>query len=251
MTRTSIALVAGILCQSAFVLAVIAMMIGLHGEMRGYGISFGGWEGMLWNCILLLLFPLVHSVLLGSRGRRFLSRLAPGEFGRHLITTSFVTISSLQLIALFVLWSPIGGVSWQPEGWLRVGWEMLYVASWLLLGVAMVHAGLGIQMGFLGWTSVLKGVEPVYPSFPQGGLYTLCRHPVYFAMALVSSTGPVWTIDHGLICAIFLLYCIVGPAIKDRRFQRMFGEKFSLYRERMPFFPTPKSVVRAVRHMRV
>ncbi len=222
------------------------MAIGLHGEMTGlFPFKTLRW-GVVWDCFITLLFPVLHSLLLSNKGRRCLASLVPGETGRHLVTTTFVIIASLQLIALFLLWSHLGRSEWTPPTTIRPLWELLYLLSWVLLTVAMVKAGLGIQMGLLGWTSVLRGKPPHYPSFPTGGLYTVCRHPVYFAMALVSCTGPVWNIDHAIIALIFTFYCVVGPLLKERRLVKQFGTPFLEYRQRTPFFPTPRSLTRAL-----
>jgi protein-S-isoprenylcysteine O-methyltransferase Ste14 len=241
-----LALVSGGVCQISFFAAVAVMAIGLHGEMTGLVTTSTSWLGTVWNCLLLLLFPVLHSLLLGSKGRKVMAAILPGETGRHLVTTTFVTIASLQLIALFLLWSHLGGSEWRPHPAATPVWQACYVGAWLLLAVSMVQAGLGVQMGLLGWTSVLRGVAPHYPSFRTTGLYTICRQPVYFSMALVSCTGPVWNLDHAIIAAVFTTYCVVGPMFKERRLEKHFGAEFKAYRENIPFFPTPRSIIRAL-----
>jgi protein-S-isoprenylcysteine O-methyltransferase Ste14 len=242
-----LALVSGVVCQISFLAAVGVMAIGLHGEMVGLAPIQTVGFGAIWNGLLLLLFPSLHSLLLSSKGRQVVAALLPGETGRHLVTTTFVTIASLQLIALFLLWAHLGQAEWRPPETIRPFWEISYAASWILLAIAMVQAGLGIQMGLLGWTSVLKGKAPRYPSFPTGGLYTVCRHPVYFAMALVSCTGPIWNLDHAVIASVFTTYCIIGPIFKERRIEKHFGAEFAAYRQDIPFFPTPRSILRGLR----
>lgn len=79
------------------------------------------------------------------------------------------------------------------------------------------------------------------------GLYRICRHPVYFAMALVSCTGPVWNIDHAVIAFVFTNYCVVGPTVKERRLEKHFGADFAAYRENTPFFRTSRSVGHVLR----
>lgn len=102
-------------------------------------------------------------------------------------------------------------------------------------------------MGLLGWTSVLRGIAPRYPSLPTTGLYAVCRHPVYFAMALVSCIGPVWNIDHAVIAFVFTAHCVVGPVLKERRLEKHFGAECAAYRENLPFFPTCRSLGHALR----
>jgi len=244
--RKAIALLFGLVCQICFSLAVYYMAFGLHGEMRGGDlVSQSSALRVTWNLFLLFQFPILHSAFLSAWGRKLLTHLAPYGLGRQLVSTTFVTLASMQLVALFALWSHIDTTSWEAHGELASIWEGIYACSWIMLAISMVHAGLGIQMGLLGWTSLLRDKPVSYPSFSQRGLYRICRHPVYLSMALVSCTGPVWNWDHAMIASVFLTYCILGPIHKERRLTKYYGEAFSSYAERTPFFPTPRSIVRA------
>jgi protein-S-isoprenylcysteine O-methyltransferase Ste14 len=241
-----LALSLGILCHLSFAGAVGVMMAALFGSMRISSPSLSWGAALAIDLILLLQFPLLHSLMLRPSGRAFLSRLFPGELGKHLVTTTFVIAASTQLLLLFTLWAHIGSFEWRPPQPLMMAWTTIYGASWILLAIAMTNAGLGTQMGFLGWTAVYRGKAPVYSSFPQHGLYRICRHPVYFAMALVSTTGPVWNIDHLIVATIFVTYCVVGPRVKERRLLKAFGPTFETHMRELPFFPTPRSCWRAL-----
>lgn len=239
-----IACMLGLLCHLSFFAAVGVMFYGLWGGLDvGIGHLRGVWA-VLEDLILVLQFPIIHSLMLHKSGREFLQGLFPGDVGKQLVSTTFVLCASLQLIALFSLWSPLGGVWWQPQGYVEGVWEGMYCLSWVFLAVAMYQAGLGTQMGYLGWWSVVRGTNPIYPPLKQSGLYRLCRHPVYLAMLLVALTGPLWTIDHLVIAGVFSVYCVLGPWAKERRYRKLFGEEFLRYRERTPFFPTPDSLWR-------
>jgi hypothetical protein len=98
-----------------------------------------------------------------------LARLAPGDTGRTLSTTTYVAIAAAQVFALFAFWSPTGVIWWQAEGSARVAITALYVVSWLLLGKSMLDAGLALQTGSLGWTALLRGRKPIYPRCPPLG----------------------------------------------------------------------------------
>lgn len=241
-----LALSLGVLCHLSFCAAVVMMAVALFGDMRINPLSLP-WAGALSVDLLLLIqFPLLHSVMLRPSGRAFLSRLFPGDLGKHLVTTTFVIAASAQLLLLFTLWTRISDFDWSPPQPLLGAWTLVYGAAWILLAIAMTNAGLGTQMGFLGWTAVYRGHVPMYRSFPQHGLYKVCRHPVYFAMALVSVTGPVWNIDHLIIALVFVTYCVVGPRMKERRLLKSFGSAFETHMKEMPFFPTPRSCWRAL-----
>lgn len=246
MRTKALALTLGVVCHLSFIAAVIMMMVALFGGMSPFAPKLSPGLALVADLILLSQFPLLHTLMLRPSGRRVLSSLFPGELGNHLVTTTFVIAASLQLLVLFLLWSHIGTYQWEPSGILRAIWTAVYAASWVLLGIAMTNAGLGTQMGYLGWSSVYRGKIPQYPSFPRHGLYRVCRHPVYFAMALVSCTGPIWNIDHAIIAGVFLTYCVLGPVFKERRLLAIHGAEFARHLQEAPFFPTPSSCWKAL-----
>ena len=234
--RRLIALAYGVATHGLFLVGVGAMAWSLWGELR---LGFGRLEGsgrVAVNLALLLQFPLLHSWLLGSKGRACLGRAAPSSARSSLGTTLFAAAASLQLLLVFGAWSPGPGPSWQPEGGLLVVWTGAYVASWLLLGKAMLDAGLGIQLGYLGWVALLRGVPPRYGALAEHGLFRRCRQPIYLAFALILWTGPVWNADHLLVALVWSAYCYVGPRFKERRYAARFGRTFDAYRARVPYF---------------
>jgi methanethiol S-methyltransferase len=98
--------------------------------------------------------PLCIRFLLTDRGRAVLARLAPAGMGAALSTTISVPIASLQIFALFALWSPSGKIWWQAEGASLALVTALYATAWLLLGKAMVDAGLPLQHAAVGLNTV-------------------------------------------------------------------------------------------------
>ncbi|MBL4848267.1 MAG: isoprenylcysteine carboxylmethyltransferase family protein [Planctomycetes bacterium] len=232
-----LALLYGAVCHLSFLAGVAAMVYALHeGLQSGQG-PFRGWAAVAANAALVLQFPLVHSYVLSKRGRPLLARLAPAGLGRPLATTLFATFASLQLLAVFTLWSPSGIVWFEPVGAARIGFQVAYGVSWVLVVKTMGDAGLGTQLGYLGWFSLARGKQPTYPPFPQQKSFKVCRQPVYLAFALTLWTGPVWTPDHLAIALIWTGYCALGPLVKERRYEALYGEEFRRYQEVVPFFP--------------
>jgi protein-S-isoprenylcysteine O-methyltransferase Ste14 len=236
-----VALSYGLLCHVTFVAGIAAMVASLYSGMRlGHG-PFSGLGAFGWDVFLVIQFAFLHSFLLTDRGRRFLAKLAPAELGRPLASTTFALISSLQLLITFGAWSQLGGVWWEPHGWLR--WIVCgaYAASWGFLLKAMHDAGLATQTGFLGWGAIVRNREPSYGGFTPRGTFRYVRQPIYLAFACTLWTGPVWTPDHLLLALAWTSYCVFGPRLKERRYLRVYGERFARYREAVPYWlPRPR-----------
>ena len=137
----------------------------------------------LTNALLIFQLPIAHSLLLTGPGMKWLARLVPGPHGATLGTTTYAMIASVQLLALFVLWTPSGIVWWQAEGWVFYLVTALYVASWALLIKASWDPGAAVQSGALGWTSLMQNAKPVFPDMPTTGLCRVIRQPTYVAFA--------------------------------------------------------------------
>ena len=235
--RRAIAL--GIACHTTFLLAIATMIASLH---EGMQIGLGrlarapAWTA---NAALALSFPLLHSWLLTRPGGRLLDGLL-GDRGGRLRSTTYALVASLQLLAIFALWSPSGQELWHARNGARVVSELLFASSWVLLAWAMYDAGLAIQTGWLGWSSVLRGHVPRFKPFPTHGLYRFTRQPVYVAFACTLWTSPVLTTDGVLIAFLWTLYCLVGPLHKETRLLACEPVHYRNYQSEVPYFiPRP------------
>ena len=233
--RIALALGMGLLCHTLFAAAVLAMMVAMFSGLSG---SLGTASG-LWavgaNAALILQFPLVHSLLLTRRGGQWLTRLIPGPHGATLATTSYAIIASVQLLALFALWTPSGSVWWRAEGAAFWAISALYAASWLLLIKASFDAGTEVQSGALGWLSLVARIRPIFPDMPTQGLFRLIRQPIYVAFAMTLWTVTVWTPDQLVLAVSYTAYCMLAPRLKERRFAARYGDRFDRYRGQVPY----------------
>ena len=243
--RIALALIMGVLCHVVFAVAVLAMIGAMFfGMSESFGTVPWPWA-LLANAALILQFPLAHSFFLTGRGGRWLARLVPGPHGRTLATTTYALIASIQLAALFLLWTPSGIVWWRAEG--AVFWLICsaYAASWLLLIKASFDAGAEVQSGALGWMSLLGRIKPKFPDMPTLGLFRVIRQPIYVAFALTLWTVPVWTPDQLALAISLTAYCLLAPRLKERRFAARYGERFERYREKVPYaLPRPRTLTR-------
>jgi len=233
--RIAVALMYGALCHLLFALAVLSMIIVMF---FGMSLSFGAvpapWS-LLANAMLIAQFPLVHSLLLRPQGGRFLGKLAPAGHGKTLATTTYAIIASVQLLALFTLWTPSGIIWWQAEGWVFGLICALYALSWLMLTWASYDAGAEVQSGALGWMSLMQDIKPVFPDMPTAGLFAIIRQPIYVAFALTTWTVPVWTPDQLFLATMLTVYCLAAPRLKERRFAKRYGARFEDYKREVPY----------------
>jgi protein-S-isoprenylcysteine O-methyltransferase Ste14 len=224
------------LCHAVFLLAVGSMALALATGMQlGRG-RLPGALGLAADLLLVLQFPLLHSFLLSRRGRPWLQRLSPVGHGRTLAPSTYVLLGSLQLLLAFWCWTPSGIVWHAPSGtsgWLQYG---LFAAAWLFLGRALWDAGLGLQTGAVGWWALLRGKPVDYGSMPTRGLFARCRQPIYLGFALVMTTAPTWTPDWLLLASVWNAYCVLGPRLKESRWEVTFGDRFRAYRSTVPYF---------------
>lgn len=226
----------GVVCHGCFAIAIAAMILGLD---RGLTIGRGALHGAaawLANTGLALQFPVLHSALLTPRGQRWLVRVVPGRLGRELRTTSYALLASLQILATFALWSPSGAVWWSASAVAPGASRLAFAAAWLLVGKAMLDAGLDLQSGFLGWGAVVRNRAPSYRAFPQHGLFRFTRQPVYVAFTLTLWTAPVITPDRLLLGGLWTLYCVVGPRLKERRYLARHPTAYRRFQARVPYW---------------
>jgi ubiquinone biosynthesis O-methyltransferase len=239
--RTSLAWSYGIVCHVLFAVGVGSMIMVMFTGMTASLGSVGPPGSYVANALLLLQFPLLHSLLLTRRGSRALSLLAPGGLGSALATTTYGAVASAQVGLLFLAWTPSGIVWWTAHGFAFGLLTALYLSSWLLLGKAIIDAGFAYQVGLLGWRAVALNVPVKYPPMPTRGLFRLCRQPIYVAFALTLWTVPVWTPDQLAVSVVLSIYCLAGPLLKERRFAGRFGAAFHDYRSRTPYWlPWPR-----------
>ncbi|MEM7520856.1 MAG: isoprenylcysteine carboxylmethyltransferase family protein [Pseudomonadota bacterium] len=233
--RIALAYAYGALCHSLFAAAVLSMITSVF---FGMTLSLGtvptpySWAV---NAMLLVQFPLVHSVLLSSKGGWLLRYLAPSRHAGRLSTTTYAIVASIQLLALFVLWTPSGTIWWQAQGAAFATMLILSGAAWLLLFKSVFDAGVEVQSGALGWMSLAGNVKPVFPDMPTGGLFRIIRQPIYVAFALALWPVSVWTPDQLVVAVTLSTYCLAAPLLKERRFKARYGARFDSYRAAVPY----------------
>lgn len=241
MRHKLIAYSLGIACHLTFVLAIGAMAYMLATGLTSGILPIGGPYGRWINILLLIQFPVFHSFFLTSAGTKILLAPFPREIGKDLITTTYAFVSSIQLLIVFLFWTPVQTAWFVPSGTVLLPWMLVYGLSWLILVKALSEAGISMHTGALGWRSVVNGKHATYPGLPTSGLHNQCRHPIYLAFSLIILTAPVWSSDHFLIASGWVFYCLIGPRFKERRIERRSKKEYDVIRDRTPYI-IPRSL---------
>ena len=235
MRNKAIAYLLGITCHISFGASVCVMAYMLFFGMTKSIVSLDSLGGRWLDLLLLIQFPILHSLFLTTPGRKVLVSPFPKEISRDLFSTAYCLFASFQLLAGFLFWVPNTEVWFHPSGVTYVVWTIVYAFSWIILLVALNEAGMAMHTGLLGWRAVAQGVKPQYPKLPKKGLHSICRHPIYLAFALIILTAPTWSFDHFYISLIWVTYCVIGPVFKEQRLRKIFGEEYKLLQERTPY----------------
>ncbi len=234
-----IAVGAGITNHILFVLAVSLMAVQLYTGLT-LNPLIDSPAPIVTNFIALFQFPILHSYFLSKKGSLTLVNCYSNkQLGKRLLTTSYTTVASLQILFTFSIWSPSNIELWSMTHNTNLLWffNLLYISSWLFLAAAMVSAGLGIQAGYLGWTAALKNRDPQYPNtFPSRGPFKLCRQPIYLAFALITWTSPFMTLDKLILAITWSGYCYWGPRLKEVRYLKRWGAEFRSYQKNVSYF---------------
>ena len=233
--RWMIAFLYGLLCHVIFAASVVTMLVAMFfGMSQSFG-KIPAPYSYFFNLLLLLQFPIVHSFLLSSLGKKYLLYFSPKQYSKTLAPTIFALLASIQLFLLFFCWTPTQILIWEASGISYYLMCMLYSLSWLLLIWASIDAGAELQSGALGWMSLAQNKAPKFPDLPTFGLFKFIRQPIYASFALTTWTTPNWTLDQLLIAVVFTVYCVIAPIFKERRLEKRFGDKFTDYKSQVPY----------------
>ena len=228
-------LIYGVLCYGVF-LAVFLYAIGFIGGFVTPTTLDGAptrplGEALAINVALLAGFAVQHSGMARPAFKRWWTRIVPEAVER----STYVLVSSLLLVGLFVLWAPIGGVVWRvPDGPWRLAVMGLYLFGWALLLYATFLID---HFDLFGLTQVWRRMtNQAYrpPQFHTPGLYRLVRHPLYIGWLIIFWAAPVMTVAHLIFAVMTTAYILIAIQFEERDLVTAFGQTYLDYRRRTP-----------------
>jgi protein-S-isoprenylcysteine O-methyltransferase Ste14 len=186
---------------------------------------------LLTDVGLLLGFAVQHSGMARPAFKQWWQRIIPEAAER----STYVLVSSLAMVALFLYWQPIGGVVWRaPAGLLRASITALYLFGWMLL----------LYTTFLIDHFDLFGLKQVWrrlgrrayraPVFRTPSLYKLVRHPLYIGWLTIFWAAPTMTIAHLIFALSTTAYILIAIRWEENDLESAFGEVYADYKRRTP-----------------
>lgn len=191
-----------------------------------------GWTlSLLVNLGLLLVFAVQHSVMARPWFKAWWTRIVPEAAER----STYVLLSSLALIGLFVFWQPLGGVVWDVQSAPgRVALVALSVCGWLLVFYATFlinHFDLfGLRQVWLH----LRGRPYTHLKFQVPGAYRVVRHPLYVGWLTAFWAAPTMTGTHLVFAVVTTVYILMAIRWEERDLVELHGDNYRRYQAEVP-----------------
>lgn len=207
--------------------------------------SMGLWGALSVNLLLLAAFGVQHSVMARPAFKTWWTRFVPSPVER----STYVMMSNLVLILLFVAWQPMQGRAWEvQQPVLRTVLWVLCAAGWLMVPATTLMIN---HFDLFGTRQVwlhLKGEAYQPLPFRQPMLYKHMRHPLYVGWLIAFWATPSMSIGHLVFSTMMTTYILIAIPFEERDLLRHFGEKYAEYRERVPLM-IPRILGNADKHM--
>jgi methanethiol S-methyltransferase len=180
---------------------------------------------------LLGAFAVQHSGMARPAFKNWWTRIVPEAAER----STYVLLSSLALMALYIFWQPIGGVVWvATQGIARSCVIALYLFGWALL---LYTTFLIDHFDLFGLKQVWRRLgERSYraPVFRTPSLYKLVRHPLYIGWLTIFWAAPTMTVAHLVFAVVTTAYILIAIRWEEHDLESAFGEAYVEYKSRTP-----------------
>ena len=180
---------------------------------------------------LLAAFAVQHSGMARPAFKRWWKKIVPEAAER----STYVLVSSLALVALYIFWEPIGGVVWSASSELSRNIVIgVYLFGWLLL---LYTTFLIDHFDLFGLKQVWRRLSnKTYrdPVFRTPSLYKLVRHPLYIGWLTIFWAAPVMTVAHLVFALATTAYILIAIKFEEADLVNAFGNTYVDYRARTP-----------------
>jgi hypothetical protein len=175
---------------------------------------------LAFDVALFTVFALHHSLFARDRVKGALAAFVPAP----LVRSVFVWAASLLLIAVCLLWQPIGGEFYDDRGALAAAHLAVQFA-----GVWLIARSVG-AIDALELAGIRAAADdPTEPALQTGGPYRLVRHPLYLGWMLIAFGAAHMTRDRFAFAAISSIYLVVAVPWEERSLRQSFGRAYEEY----------------------
>ena len=188
-------------------------------------------EALLINSGLLTLFALQHSIMARKGFKKWWTRYVPEPIER----STYVLLSNLCLVAMFVYWQPMGGTIWAIEnasaqmfihGLATFGWIVVFISTFLISHFDLF----GLRQVWF----YLRGEAYQPLAFNVPYFYKYVRHPLYFGFLTAFWATPMMTVAHFIFALACTGYILVAIQLEERDLTQHFGDHYTEYKKQVP-----------------
>ncbi len=197
---------------------------------------------MVQVILIFLVFAVIHSVAVTQWFKHLCKRLFGDLFMRVWYRALYNAVSFFTvLIALHFIALVPDHQLWTAPLWLRWFMRVIQLAGLAFGALAFEYLDGAEFMGFKQvWRYVarrevagnLEGLTQ--KELVISGVYGIVRHPLYLAGIVIFTFNPHITVNSLTIAVLADLYFIFGVFIEERRFLRIFGDRYREYMKRVP-----------------
>lgn len=228
-------LVYGILAYAVFFLTFIYSVLFVGNIYIPYPIDAASdasiISSIIINCILLSIFAVQHTVMARPKFKSFWTTIVPQQIER----STYVWLSNLTLIILFIFWQPIEMVIWDFQGNLFgifltamfwFGWFICLAATFML-----DHFDLfGLKQVYFN----LRKRKVNEMAFKEVLFYRLVRHPIMTGFIIGFWATPVMSLGHLLFAIATTGYIYVAVKyFEEKDLVKSIGPEYIKYQQRV------------------
>jgi len=233
--KKTLSLLYGLAGWAGFLLLFL-YMIGFLGNFLvpknvNSGLAGPAFQALLINLFLIALFGIHHSVAARPWFKQWIVKYIPN----HLERSTYVIMSDVLLLLIFLFWQPMTGVVWHVDSAIgkvilysvfALGWFLVVLSSFLIDHFDL----LGMRQVFL----YALGKPYTQVPFKLTFLYKIVRHPLMLGWFLGFWSTPHMTAGHLVFASGMTLYGLIGTFCEERTLLKHLGEDYRSYRERTP-----------------
>lgn len=187
----------------------------------GRAIPFAGWSPCAADAMLVSAFAFHHSLFARDWVKRALT-FVPAP----LLRSSYVWVASALLVAMILLWRPIGGTLYAVGGP-----RAIVHAAVQAFGILVIAASVsGLDPLELAGIRQAGGAVVTRPESLQiSGPYRWVRHPLYLGWVLALFGASRMTGDRLAFALLTTAYLLIAIPWEERSLRQSFGEDYARY----------------------